>query len=75
MRKYYLYPRLDAAIAKYFGQNTPTVQELQQRSLIALLNTNAAIDYAEPLPENVIPIGGLHIKDEKPLPPVRNASI
>lgn len=70
-RKYYYHPRLDAIVAKYFGELVPSVDELQQRALIALINTNPAIDYTEPLPENVIPVGGLHIKDEKPLPSVR----
>lgn len=38
--------------------------------LLALVNTNPAVDYLAPLPENVIPVGGLHIKDPKPLPKV-----
>lgn len=70
MRKYYFSPRIDALVLDSFGPNVPSVIELQQRTLIALINTNPAIDYAEPLPENVIPVGGLHIKDEKPLPSV-----
>lgn len=38
--------------------------------LLALVNTNPAMDYLAPLSENVIPVGGLHIKDPKPLPKV-----
>lgn len=30
------------------------------------------MDYKAPLPENVIPVGGLHIKEPKPIPKVLN---
>lgn len=69
MRRYYFNPRIDALVAKSnFGPNVPSVIELEHRALIALINTNPAIDYAEPLAENVIAVGGLHIKDAKSLP-------
>lgn len=68
MRRYYFNPRIDALVAKSFGPNVPSVIELEHRALIALINTNPAIDYAEPLADNVIAVGGLHIKDAKSLP-------
>lgn len=67
MRRYYFNPRIDALVAKNFGPNVPSVIELEHRALVALINTNPAIDYAEPLADNVIAVGGLHIKDAKSL--------
>lgn len=55
---------------KYFGKNYPSIEELEQKALLAFVNTNPAIDYRIPLPENVIPIGGVHLKDPKPIPEV-----
>lgn len=63
-------PKLDKLATKYFGPDVPSIQTLEQRMLLALVNTNPAMDYQSPLPENVIPVGGLHIKDPKSLPKV-----
>lgn len=41
-------------------------------SQIALISTHPTMDYVQPLPPNVIPIGGLQITEPKPLPNVRD---
>lgn len=41
---------------------------MEQRTAIALVNTNPVIDIPRPLPENVIPVGGLQLRDNKTLP-------
>lgn len=48
------------------------MSELEQRTAIAFVSTNPIYDYTQPLPENVIPVGGLHIRDPKSLPQVCN---
>lgn len=63
-------PRLDLMAKKYFGPNMPSIRELEQRTALAFVNTNPVVDYVAPLPENVIPVAGLQIKDPKPLPNV-----
>lgn len=55
-----------------FGPGLPSISELQKRTAIALVSTHPIFDYSQPLLENVIPVGGLHIRDAKPLPKVRN---
>lgn len=67
---YYLTPKLDADAAKYFGPKVPSMKDLEQRTALAFVNTNPVIDYLAPLPENVIPVAGVHIKEPKPLPMV-----
>lgn len=68
--EFYLTPRLDEIASKYFGSNVPPIRELEQRTALALVSTTPVMDYAIPLPENVIPIAGIHIKNPKPLPEV-----
>lgn len=63
-------PKLDAIAMKYFGANVPSVRELEQKTALAFVNTNPVMDYTAPLPENVIPVAGVHIKESKPLPKV-----
>ncbi|XP_055315318.1 UDP-glycosyltransferase UGT5-like [Sitodiplosis mosellana] len=64
--KYYLIPRLDAIAAKYFGPNVPSVGELEQRAALAFVNTHPVMETV-PLPQNVIPVAGVQIKEPRPL--------
>lgn len=61
---------IDKLAVPYFGAGIPSVSELERRMSLVLVNTNPAMDYLAPLPENIIPVGGLHIEDPKPLPKV-----
>lgn len=54
-------------VSEHFGPNLPSITELEQRTALAFVNTNPAMDYLIPLQENVIPVGGLHIEEPKPL--------
>lgn len=60
-------------VNKYFGSDIPSLAELEQRSCATFINSNPVLDYAAPLPENVIPVGGLHIKEANPLPKVNTS--
>lgn len=61
---------VDKLVQPYFGSLVPSTGELERRISVVLVNTNPVMDYSAPLPENVIPVGGLHIKDPQPLPKV-----
>lgn len=54
-----------------FSSDLPSLREIEQSTVLAFVNTNSAFDQTIPLPENVIPVGGLHISDSKPLPEVK----
>lgn len=69
-RQNYLIPGLDAIVKETFGPEIPSVGDIERRTALALVNTNPAMDYLAPLPENVIPVAGVQIKDPKPLPKV-----
>lgn len=48
----------------------PYVDHLQKQTKLLLVNAHTSFDYPEPLPPNIIAVGGLHIKEPKPLPKV-----
>lgn len=73
--EYYLTPKLDEIASKYFGPNVPPIRILEQRTVLAFVSTTPVMDYAIPLPQNVIPISGVHIKEPKTLPEVKNKSL
>lgn len=58
-----------------FGNDYPYMGDLEKKTLIALVNTHPSIDFPEPLSPNIIPVGGLQIKDPKPLPKVIFSSL
>lgn len=48
----------------------PYLSEIEQKTVLALVNTHPSFDVAEPLAPNVIPVGGLQIEEPKKLPDV-----
>lgn len=61
---------IDKLLEGKFGPDMPSISKIEKRTAIALISTHPIFDYTQPLPENVIPVGGLHIQDAKPLPKV-----
>lgn len=61
-------PYINKLAQDVFGKDLPYVADLEHRMKIALVNSNPAIDFAEPLPPNIIPVAGLQILPVKPLP-------
>lgn len=53
-----------------FKFNFPPLKKLSQQTSLVFVNTDNAIDLAEPLTPNTIQVGGLQIMDVKPLPEV-----
>jgi glucuronosyltransferase len=43
-------------------------KEMDQDTVLMLVNSHPAVDFPEPLPPNVIMVGGLQIREPKPLP-------
>lgn len=61
-------PRMEEFYLNKFGLRTPTPKELEAKAILTLINIDPVIDGPQPLPPNVIPVAGLHIKPPKPLP-------
>lgn len=71
LRRNWIIPSVDKIVAKQFGPGLPSVGDIEKQTALVLINTNPVMDYVAPLPENVIPVAGLHIKETKPIPKVR----
>lgn len=52
---------------RYKFEDFPSLEDLEHRSLLMLVNTNNAVDYSEPLQPNVVQVGGLQITEPKAL--------
>lgn len=61
-------PAIDAQMKKLYGANSPSADELDKSTVLMLVNSNPAVDFAESLPPNIIQVGGVQIKEAKPLP-------
>lgn len=61
-------PQQDQIVRDNVNFDVPYLGDLQKRTVLALVNTHPSFDVAEPLPPNVIPVGGLQIEEPKPLP-------
>lgn len=49
----------------------PYLGDIEKRSILALVNTDPAIEFSQPLPPSIIPVAGLQVRDPpNPLPKV-----
>lgn len=62
-----MYPAIDKVVREYFNMpDLPYVGDLQRHVSILLVNAHYSLEKYEPLPVNIIPVGGLHIRDPQP---------
>jgi glucuronosyltransferase len=62
-----MFIKIDPIIKSRFEFEVPSLREITEKTAITLVNTDCAIEAPEPLPPNIIPVGGLQITDPKPL--------
>lgn len=62
-------------VRKNIKTNIPYLGDLEKSLTLAMINTNPAVDFPEPLPPNIIPVGGLQIEIPKSLPNVNSFKI
>ncbi|KAE8737492.1 UDP-glycosyltransferase-21, partial [Frankliniella occidentalis] len=55
-------PVQDSLIKRFFGDKAPRVEQLRQHVHVALVNENPVLEAARPLPQSLIPAGGMHVK-------------
>ncbi|ALC39363.1 CG17322, partial [Drosophila busckii] len=60
-------PSADAFLRQRFGPGMPSTAKLVRNTSIMLVNQHYALSGARPLPPNVIEVGGLHLKQPRPL--------
>lgn len=55
---------------EFFGPNLPDLRDLAYQTNLFLVNSHFTINQARPTVPNFVEVGGLHIKQPKPLPQV-----
>lgn len=70
-----LIKNLDTTMVQFFGSKMPSISYLEKRAALGFINSNPIIDRLGPLPERVVAVGGMHIKESKSLPTVTLNSI
>lgn len=66
----YTSPQTARLIQRSVNFDTPSLYGLSSRSILFLTNYDPAVDGPQQLPSNAIGVGGLQIRDPKPLPDV-----
>lgn len=64
-------PRMDTIARKYFGDDLPSISEIESQISLLLTTANPIMDTVRPNLPTVINIEQLHIDKRKPLPEVR----
>ncbi|XP_055843263.1 UDP-glycosyltransferase UGT5-like [Episyrphus balteatus] len=67
-RRMVFVPRVDDLVRPYFSSNMSYLGDISKHTAIALVNSHPAINFVEPLPPNVIEVGGMQMLEPKPLP-------
>ncbi|XP_055910228.1 UDP-glucosyltransferase 2-like [Eupeodes corollae] len=67
-RRLIYYPKIDSIMRPYFSKDMPTLAQLEKHTKLSMVNSHPVITYIEPVPPNIIEIGGMQVLDAKPLP-------
>jgi len=67
-RYFKTYPEMDAQSREFFGGNSPTIEEVNKKIVVGLVNSHPAVQGARPQLPAVVQIGGFHVRPIQPLP-------
>nr|QVG59862.1 UDP-glucuronosyltransferase [Nilaparvata lugens] len=65
---FYINDNQSLIMKKYFGEETPSIEALQSNISLVLYSNDLSTTYPKPLQPHVIPVGALHLTDNKPIP-------
>lgn len=76
----YLYiPMVKSIMTKHFAyegwESRPPLEKMLKNVSLTLMNAHHVIGVCRPLPPGVVEVGGMHIKEPKPLPQVSNNDV
>lgn len=60
-------PVMDKIAREAVGENMRYLGDIEQDTILSLINADPAINIVEPMPPNVISVGGLQITEPKPV--------
>ncbi|XP_054278190.1 UDP-glucosyltransferase 2-like [Macrosteles quadrilineatus] len=62
------YERSDAFVRKYLDPEAPSAVETMKRTSLVMVNSHFTLLQSRPFVPNFVEVGGIHVKDPKPLP-------
>jgi len=62
------YDRTDALVRRYLDADAPPATEIMKRTSLVMVNSHFSMLQSRPFVPNFVEVGGIHIKDPKPLP-------
>lgn len=65
--RYFADPAADRILQEAFGANVPSVTELSKKTSMIFVNQHYSLSGAKPLSPAIVELGGIHIKEAKPL--------
>ncbi|RZF37836.1 hypothetical protein LSTR_LSTR011828 [Laodelphax striatellus] len=65
---FYVNDNQSLIMRKYFGEQTPSIEELQSNISLVLYSNDLSTTYPKALQPHVIPVGALHLTENKPIP-------
>ncbi|KAG8228487.1 UDP-glycosyltransferase [Ladona fulva] len=66
--KIFIVPYHEEIIRDVFGESMPSVSDVQSKTSLLLLNSHFSFLYPHPAVPAVVEVGGMHVKQPKPLP-------
>uniref|UniRef100_A0A182ISD2 UDP-glycosyltransferases domain-containing protein n=1 Tax=Anopheles atroparvus TaxID=41427 RepID=A0A182ISD2_ANOAO len=68
-RNYVFLPETDRIVREHaMAKDLPYLGALDQKMMLMLVNAHHSVDFPEPIPQNIIQVGGLQILPPKPVP-------
>ncbi|KAF4519859.1 UDP-glycosyltransferase-17 [Ephemera danica] len=69
MRDFFYIPKMNKVAKDFFGNDIPSIEEIEINASLSLINNHVSLNYPRPLNPNIIEVGGMHIKQTPdPLP-------
>lgn len=65
----------NAILRRKFGEDMPSVTDLSKQISVVLVNTHYSLNGPRPFSHSVIELGGIHIKEPKPLDAVSKMNL
>lgn len=62
----------DKLLKKNFGPDTPYINDIVYNTSMVFVNGHFTLDGPRPLVPNMVEIGGIHVKEPRPLPAVNH---
>lgn len=75
LHRLFVQPATNRLLQQKFGTNIPSVEEIERNASLIFVNTHYSVFGVKPYLPSIVEIGGIHMKNEKPIESVGLLSI